>query len=146
MKFSQLDTGIKVGDVMKTNLATIAQSETAAIAAAKMAELGVGSLLLTGLKGEITGILTEKDLVTKALAKKTTDVQINKLATTNLITIDANEDITKAAELMGKKNVKRLVAKSGQKIVGILTQKDLISISPSLYELIAAKQSGIKIN
>ena len=109
-----MDTGIKVGDVMKTNIASIAQDETATNAAAKMAEVGVGSLLLTSPNGEFTGILTEKDLVTKALAKKTPEIIINKIATRDLISIDANEDISKAAALMGKKNVKRLVVKSGQ--------------------------------
>ncbi|MBI4406644.1 CBS domain-containing protein [Candidatus Micrarchaeota archaeon] len=132
-----METGIKVGDCMKTSLVCVSVESSVMDAAKKMAEAGVGSLLVTNNKG-ICGIVTEHDLVEKVLSKGLFDSRVGDICSKELITISINEDISKAAKLMGEKHVKRLVATSSASIVGIISQRDLISIAPSLYDVITA--------
>ncbi len=134
-----METGIKVGDCMRTSLVNVPDSTPVVIAAKKMAESGVGSLLVLNSKG-IYGIITEKDLVVKVLATGKINTTVKEICTKTLITIPVTEDISLAAKLMGEKNIKRLVVTSQGKIVGIVSQKDLISIAPSLYDYIRGEK------
>ena len=123
---------------MKTSLVTILDSMSVVEAARKMAETGVGSLLVTNEKG-VYAIVTERDLVTKVLASGKTNLKVREICTKTLISIPATADLALAAKVMGEHNVKRLVATLQGKIVGLISQKDLISIAPSLYDVIAEK-------
>lgn len=139
-----METGVRVGDCMKTSLVTISDSMPVVAAAKKMAEAGVGSLLVTNEKG-IYGIVTERDLVTKVLALGKSELKVREICTKTLIRVSMQDDIATAAKLLGERNIKRLVVTSQGKIVGIVSQKDLISIAPSLYDVIAEKPSTAKL-
>ncbi len=135
-----METGIKVADCMRTSLVTVLDSTPVVIAAKKMAESGVGSLLVTNSQKGIYGIITERDLVVKVLALNKVNTTVKEICTKTLITIPVTDDISTAAKLMGEKNVKRLVVTSQGKIVGLVSQKDLISIAPSLYDYIVEEK------
>lgn len=139
-----METGVKVGDCMKTSLVTVPESSSVVLAARKMAETGVGSILVTNQKG-IYGILTERDLVVKALANNKVNLTVKEVCTKTLITISKQEDISQAARLMGEKGIKRLVVTDNGKLVGIVSQKDLISIAPSLYDVINEQKPTAKL-
>ncbi|MFH0713507.1 MAG: CBS domain-containing protein [Candidatus Micrarchaeota archaeon] len=139
-----METGVKVGDCMKTSLVTVPESSSVVLAARKMAETGVGSILVTNQKG-IYGILTERDLVVKALANNKVNLTVKEVCTKTLITISKQEDISQAARLMGEKGIKRLVVTDNGKLVGIVSQKDLISIAPSLYDAINEQKPTAKL-
>ncbi len=135
-----METGIKVGDCMKTSLVTVLESMPVVEASRKMAETGVGSLLVLNSEKGVYGIVTERDLVVKALARGRTDLKVKEICTKTLVSIPISVDISVAAKLMGAKNIKRIVVTSQGRIVGIVSQKDLISIAPSLYGAISPEK------
>ncbi len=135
-----MDTGIKVGDCMRTVLVTIRDSASIVDAAKKMKERGVGSLLVLDSKEKTYGIITESDIVRKALATGKLDSHIREFASSPLVTVSAGSDIYEAAKLMGAKNVKRLVIVADGKLVGIISAKDVVRVSPSLCDLIAERE------
>ncbi len=59
----------QVGEVVKRRLEVISGSEPIQVAAARMSELRIGSLLIQDQAGEIVGITTDNDLRTKVVAK-----------------------------------------------------------------------------
>ena len=134
-----MDTGIKVGDCMKTNLVTISEGASVFEAARSMRQEGVGCLLVENEERQPSAILTDADIVRKCVAENRMKLAVKEIASKPLIAVDCNEDLSAAADLMGKKKVKRLVVTKGGKICGIISQSDIVKISPSLYELIAAK-------
>lgn len=136
-----MQTGIKVGDCMKTSLVTISDDAEVHEAAALMRDKDVGSLLVTDASKKIYGIVTERDLVVKALAGNKCGAQVKELACKPLKTISVDVDLSDAARQMGSKDIKRLVVTRNGKIVGIISQKDIIRISPSLYDLIAEESA-----
>lgn len=126
---------------MKTNLATISGDASVADAASQMAALNVGSLLVCSPSGAIDAIVTERDLVRKSLASGNVGAKVVEVASSPLLKIDAGADISAAAEAMGAKKVKRLVVEQDGKLKGIISQVDIIRITPSLYDLIARSAS-----
>ncbi|MCL5011414.1 MAG: CBS domain-containing protein [Candidatus Marsarchaeota archaeon] len=139
-----VDTGIKVGDCMKTKVITIKADSTAVEAAKRIKEFNVGSLLVEK-DGVIQGIITEKDLVVKSLSAGDLNMKVNDFMSANLIQIEDDADLSEAAKIMGENKIKRLIVTHAGKIIGIISQKDIISISPSLYDLISQNwKSGFK--
>lgn len=78
-------------------------------------------------KGSPIGIVTERDLVNKILAQGVdpSKTKVSEVMSAPLITIDPEEDLLKAAELMQQKGVRKLpVVRSGI-IYGIITADDI---------------------
>ncbi|MFH1056366.1 MAG: CBS domain-containing protein [Candidatus Micrarchaeota archaeon] len=134
-----MDTGIKVGDCMKTSLVTVDEGASVFEAARLMADKKVGSLLVEK-NGKVYGIVTDSDLVKKCLAFRNVGCNIAEIASKPLVGISPDADLSEAAKTMGLKKVGRLVVQKAGRTVGIISSTDIIRISPSLYDLIAQKQ------
>ena len=97
-------------------------------AARLMIEKGIGSLV-ANRDGLPFGIVTERDLMEKIAAEGVdpNKMTVSEVMTAPLTTIDASASIVDAARRMVEKQVKRLVVTDQDKIVGIVTQTDLVS-------------------
>jgi len=136
-----MDTGIKVGDCMRSELETIPDSASIFEAAEQMTRRDVGCLVVTNERDKIYALITDEDLVRKVLAKKKLDSTVKDVASKPLIGLPPSADLTEAAKLMGKKRVKRLVVfNPGHDVVGIISARDIVDLSPSLYDLIAERE------
>ncbi|MDT8338420.1 MAG: putative nucleotidyltransferase substrate binding domain-containing protein [Sulfurimonas sp.] len=86
------------------------------------------------------GIVTDTDLRERVLLGGiSTEEEIHKIATHNLITIDKNDFLFNALLLMTQKEIKRVVVKEDEKIVGVLEQLDLLSYFANHSHLIAVQ-------
>ncbi len=138
-----MQTGIKVGDICKTSLVTILLDATVQQAASKMKRQKVGSLVvLAKTGGSPIGIVTKTDLLFKSLAAGILTARVSDVVSTPLVTIDVGADVSDAAKLMSAKSVKRLLVTKGDRIVGIVSQRDLVHVSPPLYDLIAETRAA----
>lgn len=100
-------------------------------AAKIMSDKNIGSLVVIKCE-KIYGIITEHDIVNNAdnLSKK-----ISGVMSKNVLTIEENEDIDEAADIMSKNKIKRLpVIDEDGKIKGIITATDLIAHADELSE------------
>lgn len=135
-----METGIKVGDCMKTHLVTINETASIIDAAKKMKNEQVGSLLVFDASEKIYGIVTGKDIVYRTIAQNTLDKNVGQIVSTPLVTITNDADIAEAASEMGARHINRLVVISADKnIIGMVSERDLVSISSSLYDLICKR-------
>jgi CBS domain-containing protein len=95
-------------------------------AAKIMAEKHVGSVIVTS-EGEPTGIFTERDLLTKFLAKdKSLIEEVGNVCSSPLITAPIGISVHDAAEIMIEKHIKRLPITQGDKLIGVLSARDLV--------------------
>ena len=78
-------------------------------------------------KGKPLGIITERDIVNKVTAQAVNplNVKVTEIMSTPLITIDPDDDLLKASELMGENNITKLVVMKGDIIYGVVTAKDI---------------------
>ncbi|MEM0126474.1 MAG: CBS domain-containing protein [Thermoplasmatales archaeon] len=127
---------ISVSDVMSRNPISVLSSITVRDAAEMMRDKKVSSLLVKEGE-EYVGIVTERDIVTKvvALGLSSYDIKVNEIMSHPLVYVDYDSPLEIAAEIMWKRKIRRLPVKRGEKVIGILTENDIVRISPGLIEI-----------
>lgn len=126
---------ITVRQIMRT-IVSIDLKAKAKDAARLMVEKRIGSLI-ANRDGLPFGIVTERDLVKKIVAQATdpTKVTVGDIMTAPLATIDASSSLIDAARKMVEKQVKRLVVTEHDKIIGIVSQTDLVQSMTDFQKL-----------
>jgi CBS domain-containing protein len=104
-----------------------ADEETPVETVAKiMGEKSIGSVIVTS-HGEPMGIFTERDLLTKFVAKdQSLKIEVGKVCSSPLITAPLGSSIHDAAAIMTSKHVKRMPITKEGKLVGMLSARDLV--------------------
>ena len=127
----RFETRVPLSEVMKRNPIMISIEANVAKAAKTMCEKEVGSVIILQRNRPI-GIVTEEDINCKVVAKdlKPSTVQVNTIMSTPLITVSADKTVVDAAQMMVKHKVRRLpVVDKSDKVIGIVTVRDLLTIS-----------------
>jgi CBS domain-containing protein len=119
-------------DIMTPDVTCVGEKETLTEAARKMADLGVGSLPICGEDGRLKGMVTDRDIVVKALAKglDTDQVSAGELGGGKPITIGADDDVTEVLNTMAAHKVRRLPVIDGHQLVGIVAVADVARALP----------------
>jgi CBS domain-containing protein len=127
-----------VKDVMSSPVVTMDENWTSNEAAAAMDKNDLGCVIVTNQVGKSIGIITERDLVIRVLAKnlKPDSVKAKDIMTTPLVTIEPDLTITEAARRMNSLDIRRLGVMYKGNLVGIITSKDLLGVMPELIEII----------
>jgi CBS domain-containing protein len=104
-----------------------ADEETSVEGVAKiMGEKSVGSVIVTS-HGEPIGIFTERDLLTKFLARdRSLKIEVGKVCSSPLIKAPLGISIHDAAAIMTSNRIKRLPITKEDKLVGMLSARDLV--------------------
>lgn len=120
------ETEVKVDDFMTKEI-VIADEKTPVFSIVKiMGEKRIGSVIVNK-KGEPFGIFTERDLLTTFLVEgKPLITEVGKGASSPLITTTAGTSIHRAAATMALKHIRRLPIAQKNKLVGIITARDLV--------------------
>ena len=81
------------------------------------------------------GIITERDIIKKVVAegKNQAEVKAQEVMSSPIITVDYEDFLFDAILLMVKHNIRRVVVKKGEEIVGVLEDKDIISIQSGSF-------------
>jgi len=135
-----VETGYKVADCMTIQPITISKDMLLVDCAKLMRDKHVGSLIVVE-KGKLVGLVTEQDMVRKAMAElfdrdgsKAEDIMI-----TELVTITPDKDIYDALKMMRDYNIRHLPVMDRGQMVGFLTIKDILKIQPQLFDLMVEK-------
>ncbi|MDD1687720.1 CBS domain-containing protein [Methanoregula sp.] len=134
----RVETHVPLREVMKKDPIMIGIDATAAKAAKAMCTGEVGSVIILKNMKPI-GIVTEEDLTCKVVAKdlKPSTVPVIDIMSTPLITVSAEKTVVDAAKMMVKHRVRRLpVVDTNKKVIGIVTVRDLLTVSNELNELL----------
>jgi len=93
----------------------------------KLAELDVGAMPICGEDNRLKGMLTDRDIVVKALAqgKDPGSTRAGDLAQGKPVTIGADDSVEEALQTMKDHKVRRLPVIDGHDLIGIVSQADL---------------------
>ena len=124
-------------DAMTTSPVYISPEESVYNCVKKMINEKVGSMLVVE-ESKLLGIVTERDMLNKVIAK---DVDIKKTSIKEVMSkkpvyAEPELDIYDAMILMRLEEIRRLPVVDKGNVVGVLTQKDILSIQPELYDLV----------
>lgn len=111
---------------MVKQVPTIDDTASVTEAAKTMSKSERGFLIILKA-GRPEGIVTESDLVNKVIANERdpTKTSVGSIMSSPLITVDPDEDLLKASEIMQKNNIKILPVVKGGIIYGILAAQDI---------------------
>jgi len=119
-------------EIMTPDVTCVGEQQTLADAAKKMAELNVGSLPICGSDDRLKGMLTDRDIVVKAIAqgRDPATCTAGELAEGKPVTIGADDDTTEILRTMGQYKVRRLPVIDGHRLVGIVAIADVARALP----------------
>jgi len=114
---------------MTREVYTIGPAATVRTATKLMREKDVGSLMVMEDDKPI-GVITERDVIVRVTSKKLkpTDVTVGDTYSSPLISIQPKCSVRDAAEMMLTKNVRRLPVVQDGRLVGIVTEKDVLRV------------------
>jgi signal-transduction protein with cAMP-binding, CBS, and nucleotidyltransferase domain len=127
----------EIGDYMSSPVMSIDSELTVQEAAQQMHAKKVGSVLVR-IHDEYVGILTETDLSRKVVAKNLDPVttMVSSIMTKPVLSMDRYMPVKEAEEFMKKKRIRHLAVTEEDKIVGILSVKDLVSCYSKSFRMV----------
>ena len=136
-----LRTRMIVKDVMSSPVVTLDEDATSNRVAHIMDENELGCVIVTNKAGNPVGILTERDLVIRVLAKnlKPDAIKAKEIMTSPLVTIEPDATVSEAARRMSRLNIRRLGVIYKGNLVGLVSSKDILAVMPELIEMIQEK-------
>ena len=116
----------QIKNYMRKDIATIDVEYTAAEASKMMMDKVIGYLIVLE-RGKPTGIVTERDLVLKIMAKQKDPlkVKVSEIMSTPLVTIDPDTTLEDAVSTMVKHGIRRLPVVRQDILYGVFTARDL---------------------
>ena len=114
-------------DIMTPDVTCIAEKDSLTQAARKMAELDVGALPICGEDNRLKGMLTDRDIVVRALGqgRNADDLTAGELAEGKPVTIGADDDVSDVLRTMSSHQVRRLPVIDGHDLVGMVAVADV---------------------
>jgi CBS domain-containing protein len=119
---------MKLKDIMSRNVEAISADSNLFAAADRMARFDIGFLPVFEDIGGIVGIVTDRDLVIRALAdaRDPSTTTVGEIMTKGLLTMSPEEDVEQAAKLMEEKQIRRVVLKDqAGAYIGVVSLGDL---------------------
>jgi predicted transcriptional regulator len=116
----------RVKDYMDKTFMTIDVGASVRAAAMMIAKGEQGYIIVTE-KGGPKGMIASRDIIVKAVSpgKDIDKTMVSEVMSTPLITIDPDEDLLKASEIMSKQEVRRLAVVKNGIVYGIITTRDI---------------------
>ncbi len=117
----------QIRDIMEKNVVTIEYDKSAIDAAEIISEKNI-SFLVIMKEGLPIGVLSESDFVRKlnTTNKKSSEVQIEEIMSYKFRWVEPTTQIEDAVQKMLNNNIRRLLVLEDNKLVGVVTQTDLI--------------------
>lgn len=110
-----------VKDLMSVNIRSVRPEDPAELAAEIMRKENVGIVPVCDSQNHLYGVITDRDLIIRHSLGKTAEA----VMTPSPVTVSAREEIHQAALLFSQHGIRRLPVLENEKLVGMLTLKDL---------------------
>ncbi len=146
-------TWLEVADVMSRDVAIVSPDEMVVSAAKMMSEKRISCLVAMD-NGSVAGILTETDVLRRVVknGKDFYQTKLNQIMSCPVESVSFDLSVLDASEIMGEKHIKRLPILKEEKLVGIVTQTDLVRALTSyglwrdVSEIMSRNVAGIQSN
>jgi signal-transduction protein with cAMP-binding, CBS, and nucleotidyltransferase domain len=125
-------------DAIRRSAVAVRPEQTIHAAAEVMERSGVGSLAVVDDDGQLVGIVTDRDLVRRGLARGLPlDARVDGCMTSPVISVEADADVHEVFAVFRTNAVRRLALTEGGRFVGMLSLDDLlVNLSADLADLV----------
>lgn len=134
---------MKLRDIMNQTVVKIHPMESVAVAARLLARHNIGVLPVCGNDGNLCGIVTDRDLVIRCMASNRSpeDTRVQEVMTGRIISASPEMEVSVAAHLMGREQIRRLPVLDRGKLCGMVSIGDLASREESSIDVADAMES-----
>ena len=117
----------QVRELMTPDPEHLSADDTLVTAAQRMRDADVGSLPVCDADGQVTGIITDRDIVVKCIADggDPSSATVGSIASEMVYTVGPDDQIENALSVMEDHQVRRLPIVENGKLVGMLAQADV---------------------
>jgi len=141
---------LKAGDIMSRDVAAISPQSTVVSAVRIMSNNKISCLIVTD-NGHLSGIVTETDILKKAVAggNDFRKMIVEQIMSSPVRSIPRNLSVMETSKIMEAENIRRLVVLEDERFVGIITQTDMVqalasySISQEVSEIMTSNVAVI---
>jgi CBS domain-containing protein len=119
--------GKRIQEVMTSNPRSVSPDAPVADASRIMRDEDTGIVPIVE-DGKLIGTITDRDIVVRLIAESrdASSATVRDIASTDLVTVDPQQDLDEALRLMAQHQVRRLpVVEEDGRLVGILSQADV---------------------
>ncbi len=148
---TEIENMVLVKDIMTRPVISVEENECIPLVARLMKYYKIGCVVVTNKEKEPLGIITEKDLVIRVLTKVTDEgfvirilrgdtqnswLNAGEVMTSPVVVISPENNLIEAARKMRRHNIRRLVVVSDGRIIGIITNRDILNVTPEIIEIL----------
>lgn len=118
---------LKVKDLMRKDIVTVNVDDNIVDVAKVMKDKKVGYAIVLN-NNKPVGIITERDIVWKIVAEHLDpqQIKVSTIASSPIISVDPDADLSLAADLMEKHNIRRLPVIKNDTLYGVITATDIV--------------------
>ena len=118
---------MKIREVMTAPVIRIGADETVEVAARTLAHYNIGALPVCGPDGRLQGLVTDRDLVTRCIAagRNPGMTKVSQIMSGSVVGIPPDLETGDAAEIMGRRQIRRLPVLENEKLCGMVSLGDL---------------------
>jgi CBS domain-containing protein len=129
-------SNVKVRDIMTKKVQVVREDTNLHEVVATISKFDINSIVVVQGEKPI-GIITTRDTLVRAFehGMPISSMKASMVATSPLITIDEEATIEEAAKLMKRARIKHLPVTSNNKLVGIITDTDIMFAVPSMLSM-----------
>jgi len=133
----EIEREVSVAEIMNKAVIVMDINSDIPAIAREMVSRDAGSVIITE-DGKAMGIITERDLVKSIVTedKKPSETNTRNILSTPLVTVEPETSVVKASEIMLKANIKRLPVLKNDTIIGIVSNTDILMITPGLSTIL----------
>jgi len=120
---------------MSEDIAAIDSQSKVASAAKMMSDHNISCLVV--LDGDqLSGIVTERDMLKKAIARGNDfrEMTVEQIMSSPVRTVPVDLSVLEAGEVMEGEDIRRLVVQEDGRVVGVITQRDMVRILTSYMQ------------
>ena len=138
---------MKLKDIMSGNVIKIHPKETVSVAARLLESHNIGALPVCDDNDRLCGVVTDRDLVTRCMAanRLASKTEVQEIMTCRIVSATPDMDVSVAAHLMGREQIRRLPVLQDGKLCGMVSVGDLAGREESSYDAAEALE-GICTN
>lgn len=144
----ELSAKMLVREAMSSPVISVDENEDIVQVANKMREQRVGAVIVVNMNENPVGIVTERDIVTRVVADGLDPnmLMASKVMTSPLKMVEPDLELMDAMKMMDRENIRRLgvIYKGG--LVGIITDRSILRIVPTIMDIMKEQKQIIGNN
>jgi CBS domain-containing protein len=119
--------GQQLWSIMSSDVYSVNETQSVQEAAAIMSEYNIGSVPVINNNGEMTGIITDRDITLRSTAQgEAAHTKVSEVMTAQQVVQGSPDmDVEQAAELMSQQQIRRLPVVENGQVVGMVALGDM---------------------